>query len=136
MESFRPFDVTDKTGFRRHKTGRRCTVCMSELEDTIVHFGEYGKARWPLNWEGVMEVLQKQNCQLILCLGSSLQIVQKYKHLWCDERAKHLRPKLFIVNLQWTPKDRIAKSKINGEIDSLQVPIRFLEVFWFFFRKM
>lgn len=57
----------------------------------------------------------KQNCQLILCLGSSLQILQKYKHLWCEDRVKHLRPKLFIVNLQWTPKDRIAKAKINGE---------------------
>lgn len=44
----------------------------------------------------------------------SVQILKRYACLWCMDRAKHKRPKLVIVNLQWTPKDESATIKING----------------------
>lgn len=36
----RLFDVTERTGMRKHGTGRSCHHCQTELKDTIVHFGE------------------------------------------------------------------------------------------------
>lgn len=39
-EYVRLFDVTERTGVRKHATGRHCHCCQSELKDTIVHFGE------------------------------------------------------------------------------------------------
>eukprot|EP00112_Aurelia_sp_Birch-Aquarium-sp1_P021736 Seg5923.2 transcript_id=Seg5923.2/GoldUCD/mRNA.D3Y31 product="NAD-dependent protein deacetylase sirtuin-7" protein_id=Seg5923.2/GoldUCD/D3Y31 len=34
-------------------------------------------------------------------------------------RVKTKRPSLYIVNLQWTPKDSIATLKINGKVDDV-----------------
>ncbi|MBN3300617.1 SIR7 deacetylase, partial [Amia calva] len=116
-EFIRLFDVTERTSLHRHGTGRSCPHCGAELRDTIVHFGERGTLEQPLNWKGAAEAAGKAD--LILCLGSSLKVLKKYACLWCMNRAPNKRPKLIIVNLQWTPKDDLAALKIHGKCDDV-----------------
>lgn len=54
---------------------------------------------------------------MIICLGTSLKVLRKYSCLWCMDRPKQKRPSLYIVNLQWTPKDLTAELKIRGELE-------------------
>lgn len=72
----RLFDVTERTGLHRHKTGRFCKKCKSELNDTIVHFGEKSKLPWPMNWKGAVKAVSK--AKVILCLGSSLKVFHSF----------------------------------------------------------
>lgn len=108
----RSFDCTEKTALRRHDTGRLCHRCEGPLMDTIVHFGEKGKLKYPLNWEAASEAVEKAD--LIICIGSSLKVLRKYQCLWPKKKSK---AKLAIINLQWTPKDSQANLKINGKCD-------------------
>ncbi|OZC10531.1 hypothetical protein X798_02280 [Onchocerca flexuosa] len=108
----RPFDVTEKSQFRRHGTGRMCVMCNNELTDTIVHFGEAGKVPWPLNWNGIISLIDR--CDLILCIGTSLAVLKEYHFLWPKSRSG---TQIAIVNLQWTPKDRLSCLKINAKCD-------------------
>lgn len=66
------FDVTEKTGVRRHYTDRNCHMCGKKLRDTIVHFGEKGGLKSPYRWKQAARAAN--NCDIILCLGTSLKV--------------------------------------------------------------
>ena len=108
-EPLRGFDVTARSAYHRHATGRACG-CGAPLADTIVYFGEKVHG-------ATLARAQAEAAAADLCIfvGSSLKVLQSYKFIWQQPR----RPPIVIVNLQPTPKDRSAALKIRGRCDDV-----------------
>ncbi|PWA79991.1 sirtuin family, DHS-like NAD/FAD-binding domain protein [Artemisia annua] len=99
------------------ETSRRCCEpnCGAKLKDSV------------LDWEDElppkeMKPAEKhcRNADLVLCLGTSLQITPA-----CDLPLKSIRNggKMVIVNLQQTPKDKKASLVIRGFVDKIMVGV-------------
>lgn len=115
-EYLRLFDVTENSKYRHHKTTRLCSTCKCELHDTIIHIGEKSNLtiNLPYNWYEAEK--QVQNTDMILCIGTSLNILKHYKCLWPKNISKK-NSNLYIVNIQWTCKDNMSKLKLNHYCD-------------------
>ncbi|XP_012658379.1 NAD-dependent protein deacetylase sirtuin-7 isoform X1 [Otolemur garnettii] len=60
------------------------------------------------------------SCALcVCCICPFPQVLKKYPRLWCMTKPPSQRPKLYIVNLQWTPKDDWAALKLHGKCDDV-----------------
>ncbi|KTG07093.1 hypothetical protein cypCar_00005796 [Cyprinus carpio] len=116
-EFIRLFDVTERTALHRHGTGRLCPHCRVELRDTIVHFG-FVCFMESLCIEASKRLLTTSHVYKLMKLIRD-QVLKKYSCLWCMNRPANKRPKLYIVNLQWTPKDNLATLKIHGKCDAV-----------------
>jgi NAD+-dependent protein deacetylase sirtuin 7 len=122
-EYIRLFDVTSNSAFRKHSTGRYCHTCKnSQLQDSIIHFGEKLKDGLPYNWENAKKAIQQADC--ILCLGTSFKVLRHYKSLW-PKKLKNL----IIVNIQWTCKDKQSLIKLNSYCDQfMEMLVKELEI--------
>lgn len=119
-EYVRLFDVTERSSYRKHVTGRYCTFCnknsqenVYQLRDSIIHFGEKLRDGSPYNWEEATDSVKQT--ELIVCLGTSLKVLKHYACLWPKKKSSNIT----IVSIQWTPKDKLAKLKINGYSDQV-----------------
>ncbi|KTF91752.1 hypothetical protein cypCar_00031706, partial [Cyprinus carpio] len=100
---------------------------LSRAEPTLTHM-----CIWMLHKVKMVQHVVSQNCDG-LHLRSGLprhalselhgnmfiEVLKKYSCLWCMNRPANKRPKLYIVNLQWTPKDNLATLKIHGKCDAV-----------------
>jgi NAD-dependent deacetylase sirtuin 7 len=111
----RHFHVTQSSSYHHHDTERACGAkrCKGAcLRDTIVYFGEklddatLERAR-----------AESEEADVAIFLGTSLRVLQHYKFIWAQQRGR--RKQIVIVNLQWTPKDKVADLKINGRCDAV-----------------
>lgn len=136
---FRQADVTDHTSKAKHRTGRYCHSCEQEdgaLVDTIKLYGEKRNIKWPWNWKRAGKAVKKAD--LIICIGSSLKTLIRHPNLWPghldqDEEQESVEsargPKLVIINLQPTPKDKFADLVIRAKCDLvMQIVLQKLEI--------
>ena len=95
-----------------HKTGRYCDICKSELQDTIINFGE----TLPVDELKKAEYHSNKG-DLCLVLGSSLTVnpAASFAELFGQHRNK----KLCIVNIQKTPLDKYCDIRIFAKCDDV-----------------
>jgi hypothetical protein len=99
-----------------HRTGRKCASCGGVLVDTIVNFGDFLPAE-PL--ERAREHAKKTD--LCLVLGSSLTVPPASDIP--DDPGRRKGAKLVICNLQSTPSDTLADTRIWTKSDDLMIRV-------------
>ncbi len=115
----RGFDVTARSAYHRHTTDRlceraECAATKTALRDTIIYFGEKVEER---TLGSAQE--HARRADLAIFLGSSLKVLQHYKYIWEQPRRPTPRRRFAIINLQPTPKDRLADVRIHGSCDEV-----------------
>ena len=110
----RDYKVRTSNKCHDHKTGRECDnhLCRGDLYDSIINFNEFLK-------EDILygAYVQRDKCDLMLSLGSSLRIHPACgipEDIGLDKKKKHV-----IVNLQKTPLDDDADFVIHGLADDV-----------------
>lgn len=112
------FDATapDDKPATYHQTGRKCSLCNGILLDTIINFGE-------LLPEKPFKLARQhaKKADLCLVLGSSLTVPPA-----CDipeAVGQNRKSSLVICNLQDTPLDELAETRIHARTDELMVHV-------------
>lgn len=97
-----------------HKTGNRCQVagCNGELRDTIINFGESLPEK---EFDRAEEWVEQSD--LCLVLGSSCTVTPAAD--LPESVGEKKNADLYIVNLQKTPLDNVATSRLNGITDTV-----------------
>ncbi|KAK5697343.1 hypothetical protein LTR97_007480 [Elasticomyces elasticus] len=115
LRDFRAVASHEKTVFN-HRTGRRCALCRGDLHDSIVHFTE-SLPQIPM--ERAFDAARKAD--LCLVLGSSLTVnpANEVPEVVGQRRGA----KLVICNLQKTPLDGLASTRIWAKADDLMVRV-------------
>ncbi|KAG4435789.1 hypothetical protein IFR05_008733 [Cadophora sp. M221] len=115
IRDFRAVATYEKT-VRDHRTGRKCARCGGVLQDSIINFGESLPA----------EALQRafdnaKRADFCLVLGSSLTVSPANEIPEVTGRKKNAR--LVICNLQETPLDDLADTRVYSKTDDLMVRV-------------
>jgi NAD-dependent SIR2 family protein deacetylase len=112
----REFDVTagkPHNGRHRHKTGRGCELCGSDLKDVVVQFGER------LDDDVLARATEAcDEASLSLVMGTSLKIPPASK-------LPRRSGKMVICNLQWTAQDAHKKTefKMHARCDDVMASL-------------
>ncbi|KAL2063551.1 hypothetical protein VTL71DRAFT_5356 [Oculimacula yallundae] len=115
IRDFRAVATYEKT-VRDHRTGRKCARCGGVLHDSIVNFGE------DLPRETLERAFDNaKNADLCLVLGSSLTVTPANEIPEVTGRNK--KAKLVICNLQATPLDNLADTRVYSKTDDLMILI-------------
>ncbi|KAL9648284.1 hypothetical protein ABK040_001701 [Willaertia magna] len=110
-EYYRDYRVRNNPEVHEHGTGRYCTNCNHELEDTIINFGE----NLPID-QLSKATSEAKKSDLAIVFGSSLKVSPACNlPLYTVKRGG----KFVICNLQKTPMDQYANLLIHARSDEI-----------------
>ncbi|KAJ4420325.1 hypothetical protein N0V82_004424 [Gnomoniopsis sp. IMI 355080] len=115
LRDFRAVAPDDKPA-TYHQTGRKCAICAGTLLDTIINFGEFLPEK-PLK----LARQHAKKADLCLVLGSSLTVPPACEIP--ETVGQSRKASLAICNLQDTPLDELADTRIHARTDELMVRV-------------
>ncbi|KAH3758191.1 silent information regulator family protein [Pelomyxa schiedti] len=107
----RSFDVLDEYHGRSHYTGRKCKWCGGKLKDTIVHFSDTYRSQM----DPITALYHARKADVALVMGTSMNVQGAASYP--DKALRNPNGKLIIVNLQYTPYDSLASTRVFARTD-------------------